>query len=219
MPRVRTAVILCGGRSSRAGVDKQLLPCEGTTLPLAIAAKLRALFPDIIIATNVPERYAGSGCRVVRDVIGGAGPLAGILTGLLHATGEYAYVTAGDMPWPNLEYVRWMTGLLEADSPAAVATAHGPRHLEPLNSIFAVRCRGAMRASLDRGARGVCRFLRGCGQAVFIPEGFARTFSPDWSMFASINTRSDVERFLCGARDTGVRDPGPRGSCLAETGE
>jgi molybdopterin-guanine dinucleotide biosynthesis protein A len=38
--RVKTAVILCGGESSRAGVDKQLLPCEGTTLPKAIARKL-----------------------------------------------------------------------------------------------------------------------------------------------------------------------------------
>jgi molybdenum cofactor guanylyltransferase len=196
MPRVNTALILCGGRSSRAGIDKQLLPCEGTTLPLAVAGKLRALLPNVIIATNAPERYAGSGCMVVRDVVDDAGPLAGILTGLLHASGEYVYVTAGDMPWPNLEYIRWMAELLERDSPAAVVTRHGAHHLEPFNSIFAVRCAGPMRAALDRGEHSVCRFLRGCGRAVFVPEESARRFSPDWSMFASINTRADVKRFL-----------------------
>jgi molybdenum cofactor guanylyltransferase len=196
MPRMDTAVILCGGRSSRAGIDKQLLPCEGTTLPRAVAGKLRALFPNVIIATNLPERYTGSGCMVVRDVMDGAGPLAGILTGLLHASGEYVYVTAGDMPWPNLDFIRWMAGLLETDSPAAVATRHGAHHLEPFNSVFALRCIDPIRAALERGEHSVCRFLRGCGGAVFVPEEFARGFSPDWSMFASINTRADVERFL-----------------------
>lgn len=198
--RARTAVILCGGRSSRAGVDKQTLPCGGTTLPLAIAGKLSSLFPEIIFVTTTPERYAGSGFTAVRDVVADAGPLAGILTGLLRASGEYAYVTAGDMPWPNIDYIRWMAGLLEADSPAAIATRQGADHLEPFNSIFSVRCVATMRAALDRGDRGVCRFLRGCGQAVMVPEEMARAFSPDWSMFASINTRADVQRFLRGAR-------------------
>jgi molybdopterin-guanine dinucleotide biosynthesis protein A len=196
MPRMDTAVILCGGRSSRAGIDKQLLPCEGTTLPLAVAGKLRALFPNVIIATNMPERYAGSGCTVLRDVVDDAGPLAGILTGLLHASGEYVYVTAGDMPWPNLDFIRWMAGLLETDSPAAVATRHGAHHLEPFNSVFAMRCVNPMRAALERGVHSVCRFLRGCGGAIFVPEEFARRFSPDWSMFTSINTPADVEGFL-----------------------
>jgi molybdopterin-guanine dinucleotide biosynthesis protein A len=211
-PRAGTAIILCGGRGSRAGVDKQLLPHEGTTLPLAIAARLRTLFPEIIIATNLPERYAGSGCVVVRDVVNDAGPLAGILTGLLHASGEYAYVTAGDMPWPNLAYIRWMTGLLETDSPAAVTARQGPDHLEPFNSVFAVRCAGSMRAALDRGERGVCRFLRGCGDAVFVPEELARAFSPDGSMFANINTRADVRWFLSGAHapTSAARESRPR---------
>lgn len=198
-PRVTTAIILCGGRSSRAGVDKQTLPCGGTTLPLAIAEKLSALFPEIIFVTTMPERYAGSGFAAVRDVVVDAGPLAGILTGLLRASGEYAYVTAGDMPWPNLDYIRWMAGLLDADSPAAIATRQGAEHLEPFNSILSVRCADAMRSALDRGERGVCRFLRSIGQAVLVPEEIARAFSPDGSMFASINTRADVERFLRGA--------------------
>jgi len=200
LPRMGTAIILCGGRSSRAGVDKQTLPCGGTTLPLAIAKKLSLLFPEIIIVTTTPERYAGSGFAAVRDVVADAGPLAGILTGLLRATGEYAYVTAGDMPWPNLDYIRWMAGLLGADSPAAIATREGPDHLEPFNSIFSVRCAETMGAALDRGERGVCRFLRSIGQGAVVPEAMARSFSPDWSMFASINTRADVERFLRGAR-------------------
>jgi molybdopterin-guanine dinucleotide biosynthesis protein A len=196
MRRAGTAVILCGGKSSRAGVDKQLLPFEGTTLPQAIARKLQPLFPEIIIVTNTPWLYADSGFVVVQDIVKDAGPLAGILTGLSYASNEYAYVTAGDMPHPNLRYIEWMTGLLHTGRVAAVATKEGREHIEPFNSIFAARCATLMEASLTRGERSVSRFLRGCDRVVFVPEGAARRFSPDWSMFASVNTRADVERFL-----------------------
>jgi molybdopterin-guanine dinucleotide biosynthesis protein A len=195
MPRVETAVILCGGESRRAGVDKQLLPCEGTTLPVAIAGKLAALFPEIIIVTNTPGIYAGSRFIVVQDIVRGAGPLGGIYTGLTCASGEYAYVTAGDMPDPNLRYIEWMMRLLERGGVSAMATREGA-HVEPFNSIFAARCAPLVEAALALGERGVSRFLRGCAGAVLIPEEAARVFSPDWGMFASINTRADVQRFL-----------------------
>ena len=196
MPRVDTAVILCGGKSSRAGIDKQLIPCEGTTLPKAIARKLQALFREIIIVTSAPDLYAGSGLVVVRDIVEGAGPLGGIFTGLAYASGEYAYVTAGDMPHTNLRYIEWMTTMLEQGDVTAVATREGSEHIEPFNSIFAARCASLMEASLARGVRSVSRFLRGCNTTVLVAEEDARLFSPDWSMFASINTRADVQRFL-----------------------
>jgi molybdopterin-guanine dinucleotide biosynthesis protein A len=196
MKRTGTAVILCGGKSSRAGFDKQLLPCEGTTLPKAIARKLRALFPQIIIVTNTPGWNADSGLVVVEDIVKDAGPLAGIFTGLSYASSEYAYVTTGDMPHPNLRYIEWMTGLLHTGRVTAVAAREGRGHLEPFNSIFAARCAPLMAASLARGERSVSRFLRGCDGVLFVPEETARRFSPDWSMFAGVNTRADVERYL-----------------------
>jgi molybdopterin-guanine dinucleotide biosynthesis protein A len=194
--RAGTAVILCGGKSRRAGFDKQLLPCEGTTLPKAIARKLQALFPEIIIVTGTPEVYAGSGFVVVEDIVKDAGPLAGIFTGLSYASSEYAYVTAGDMPYPDLRYIEWMTGLLHTGPVTAVAAREGRGHIEPFNSIFAARCATLIEASLAHGERSVSRFLRGCDGALFVSEETARRFSPDWSMFSSVNTRADVERFL-----------------------
>lgn len=196
MLRAATAVILCGGESSRAGFDKQLLPCEGTTLPRAIARKLHCLFEEIIIVTNTPDVYAGSGFVVLQDIVRGAGPLGGIFTGLSRASSQYAYVTAGDMPYPNIPFIEWMMGLLEPGCVAAVAARDGVEHIEPFNSLFAARCAPLMEAALARGERSVSRFLRSCTQAVFVPEETSRAFSPDWSMFASINTRADVQRFL-----------------------
>jgi molybdopterin-guanine dinucleotide biosynthesis protein A len=210
MPPVDTAVILCGGESRRAGVDKQFLPCEGTTLPMAIARRLRPLFREIIIVTNTPAPYAGCGCVVVHDIVAGAGPLGGIITGLTWASSEYVFVTAGDMPNVNVRYIEWMMRMLGRRDTIAVATRDGRGHVEPFTSIFARRCAPLMEASLALGERSVSRFLRGCGRATFVAEETARLFSPEGSMFASINTREDVRRFL-GKRSTCI--PGKGSSC------
>jgi molybdopterin-guanine dinucleotide biosynthesis protein A len=152
-----------------------------------------------IIVTNTPAPYAGCGCVVVHDIVAGAGPLGGIITGLTWASSEYVFVTAGDMPNVNLRYIEWMMRMLGRRDTIAVATREGSEHVEPFNSIFARRCAPLMEAALALGERSVGRFLRGCGSATFVAEETARLFSPDWSMFASINTREDVQRFLARA--------------------
>ena len=44
MSSVDFAVTLRGGKGRRAGLDKQLLHCEGRALPRGIARKLETLF-------------------------------------------------------------------------------------------------------------------------------------------------------------------------------
>jgi molybdenum cofactor guanylyltransferase len=200
MPTVDTAVILCGGESRRAGFDKQLLPHEGTTLPKAIARKLERLFQKIIIVTRAPDLYADTGFMAVEDIVKGAGPLGGIFTALRHSTSDYLYVIAGDMPYPNLEYIEWMMQLLESGDADAVATLEGCDHIEPFNSFFSLRCAPLIEESLARGDRGVGSFLKRCDRAFFVQEEDARRFSPDWSMFLNINTRADVKRYLSTCR-------------------
>jgi molybdopterin-guanine dinucleotide biosynthesis protein A len=191
-----TAVILCGGESRRAGFDKQLIPCGETILPIAIARSLEALFPEIIVVTRTPHLYAATGCMAVPDMVEGAGPLGGIFTGLRHATSDYAYVIAGDMPWRNPAYIEWMSSLLDCGDADAVAARAGGVHLEPFNSFFAVKCAPRIAAALGRGERSISGFLRGCDRAVFVAEDDARRFSPDWSMFRSLNTAAEIEQYV-----------------------
>lgn len=194
--RTGTAVILCGGRSSRAGLDKQQLPLAGTTLPVAIGRQLSSLFRQVIIVTNQPALHAGCGFTVVEDLVKGAGPLGGIFTGLSHAASDYVYVTAGDMPGQNLSWIRWMAALAETGEASAVAALDGRGHVEPLSALFAARAAPEVAEALVRGRGGVGRFLAQLDSAVLVPEQIARRFSPGWQMFAGINTSADVERFL-----------------------
>ena len=106
-----SAVILAGGLSERMGFDKQLMRIGGVRVTDGMAVKLSAEFCEIIISTNKPEYYANAGLITLPDKLG-AGPLAGIYSGLGFCGSEYLYVTACDMPFISLDYIRYMKALI-----------------------------------------------------------------------------------------------------------
>ena len=80
---VRTGVLLAGGSSRRAGVDKRYLVLGGRTLLRRNLEFLRALFPTVVVSVG-PGQAVDLGdappADVVADLWPGASPLAGIAT-------------------------------------------------------------------------------------------------------------------------------------------
>ena len=113
MNRFKSAVILAGGKSSRMGFDKQLLSINGRKLTDKLIITLKHEFDEIIVVSNSPEYYDGTGCVLTGDEFPGRGPLGGIHAGMKAASSRYAYLTACDMPNINLEYIRFMKSRLE----------------------------------------------------------------------------------------------------------
>ena len=70
------AYVLAGGRSSRMGQDKALLPLAGKPLVEHMVAKLRRISDEVSILSNNPElaRFA----PLVPDLRESCGPLGGI---------------------------------------------------------------------------------------------------------------------------------------------
>ena len=72
-------VILAGGKSSRMGRDKALLPVGGRPLLAVQAERWRGVFDALVISADTGERFAAlelAGARIVEDVRPGAGPMA-----------------------------------------------------------------------------------------------------------------------------------------------
>lgn len=212
--QLRTAAVLCGGESRRAGLDKQTLPGADGILPLTIARALRGSFPRVLLVTNRPRLYDGSGFELVEDILRGAGPLGGIHAALRACSGDYLFVIAGDMPRPDLGYIGFMMESLGGGQRIdAVATRIGRGMVEPLCAIYSTRCATPIEDFLARGGRSVGAFLRGLARVAWIEEDEARRFSPDLGMFENINTRDEVDAYLgmearrenaiLGARGTG----------------
>ena len=95
------SVILAGGQSRRMGRNKALLRLDpaGPTLVEGVVAAVAGRGP-IVLVTNTPEEYAFLGLPMVADAPEhpGAGPLAGLYSGLRASTAAYNLTLACDMP-------------------------------------------------------------------------------------------------------------------------
>ena len=92
--------VLTGGRSSRMGRDKALLPIEGSLLVERTAERVRAAAGSVTLI-GAPARYAHLGLPVLPDLVedgGPGGPICGLHTALKTTRADWNLVVACDMP-------------------------------------------------------------------------------------------------------------------------
>jgi molybdopterin-guanine dinucleotide biosynthesis protein A len=92
-----SAIVLCGGRSSRMGRDKATLAFGHETLLARVVRTAQMVVDDVVVVGESDAAWP-DGVRVVRDSVEGLGPLAGLVTGLSVAHGDRALLLACDMP-------------------------------------------------------------------------------------------------------------------------
>ncbi len=92
-----SAIVLCGGRSTRMGRDKASLPFGDELLLSRVVRLLREVAGEVLLVAREGQALP-LGLDAVRDPAEGLGPLAGIAAGLSAITGERAFVCACDMP-------------------------------------------------------------------------------------------------------------------------
>ncbi|RJP66616.1 MAG: molybdenum cofactor guanylyltransferase [Candidatus Abyssobacteria bacterium SURF_17] len=140
---MESVVILAGGKSTRMGRNKALLDFGGETLIERVFRILQEAFEQVIISANDTRAYEFLGAHVVRDVFADAGSLAGIHAGLLHARGQHCFIVACDMPFVNVELVRYLHGFttdFDVVIPQSRYSEPSRTGLEPLHSFYSRNC-------------------------------------------------------------------------------
>lgn len=99
-----TAGILAGGKSSRMGENKVLLPWEGSTFLLHLCSQFEG-FGEILVSVEQTDFYKGIPYKLIEDVKKGYGPLEGLYQIFSAAQKEYIFVAAVDMPFLNQEFI------------------------------------------------------------------------------------------------------------------
>lgn len=127
-------IVLAGGRSTRFGSDKLLVPYRGSPLLHRAIERVGEVSDDVIVVMSpvAADPAMPPGARVVRDSSEGEGPLAGLHAGLLAAVrSDLAVVVGGDMPDLQPTVLRSMVQALHAGvgEAAALGTADGPSPL------------------------------------------------------------------------------------------
>lgn len=182
-----TGVVLAGGKASRmGGQDKGLMPLNGRPLWLHVADCLRPQVDSLVISANRNlQTYQASGLPVIADTLPGfPGPLAGILSVMRQAPGEWFLFCPCDTPFiPNTLFTR-----LEAKrKDAPVVWVHDGERDHPAVVLAHRSLAAQIEDYLARGERRVMVFMREAG-------GHSVDFSDMKAAFRNINTLDDLQR-------------------------
>ncbi len=188
--------VLAGGRSTRMGRDKSLLPLGGQSLIEHAVQLMQQHFERVVIVSDFPERYAFLRLQIIPDQFRGIGPLGGIHAALVNSDTDMVFVSSCDTP---LVPSRLIGHLLEIDSPrrARIPRLHG--ELQPLFGLYERSLLVPMRSSISRGDFSVQNFLKTIDylpvditleHSFYSPEMFANLNNP--LEYHKISQRFDV---------------------------
>lgn len=185
-------VILAGGQNRRmGGADKAFLTVNGQTVFQRTLRLLQRCFPQVVVVSNRPEKYAPFDVQVTADEFVGQGPLAGIHAGLGLVRSPYAFVVACDMPFLRPEPIAFLVQRI-AQHEAVIPCWDGD--IEPLHAIYASSLRGRMGAALQHGSRAIREFLPGV-RVDYVPEAIMRVVRGAEESFRNVNTPEEAARY------------------------
>jgi len=131
--------VLAGGRSSRMGQDKALLPYRGTTLLEYISQIVQQAVGNVAVVGD-PDRYTSLPFPVYPDIEAGCGPLGGVYTALTLSETEWNVIVACDMPGISADVVLTLIHQCEKTTRDCVVAIGPSGDLEPLCAVYRRRC-------------------------------------------------------------------------------
>src|SRR5512133_599706 len=90
-----TAIVLAGGKSTRMGRPKALLPVGGEPLIARVVRTLRAVVDEVVVVSAPGQPVPVLPARVVHDEVAYLGPLSGIRHGVAASRGGFCFVSGG----------------------------------------------------------------------------------------------------------------------------
>ena len=133
MRNVTTAVIFAGGKSSRMGEDKALLPFANyPTLTEFQQDKLNTLFDEVYISAK--ENKFDFDCRVIQDNYRVNSPLVGLISIFESLEAEEVFILSVDAPFVDKETIETLLERHESRCDAIVAQS--PSGVQPLCGLY-----------------------------------------------------------------------------------
>ena len=191
-----TSIILAGGRSSRLGREKHTEVIAGESLLKRAAGRLKHLSQEILIV--VSQRQARSSrslytypeTRTVVDLYPGKGSVGGIFTGLVHSSNFLNLVVACDMPFLNLDLLKYM---IDSAKGFDVVIPRVDDQLEPLHAIYSRNCLKPMENQIKQGNLKIRGFFDSV-KVKYVDKDELDKLDPEHLSFFNINTEAELEK-------------------------
>jgi molybdenum cofactor guanylyltransferase len=191
--------LIAGGLSTRYGAPKALAHVGGERIVDRVLAALAAATAAQIAIVNDPAIAATLAVPSTPDLVGDAGALGGIHAALARAgeSGADAVLAVGcDTPFLPAALLRELCDGYAAAEPRPdvfAAESGGPRGIEPLCAVYAVRCLPAIEAALERGDRRLIGFHADVTVGR-LPLDAVRRHGDPATLFLNVNTPEDRAR-------------------------
>lgn len=169
-----SAIVLAGGKSSRMGQDKALIPIGGVPLLQLICSVAESCTNTVYIVTPWTERYhhlSLPSCQFIREDTANSrllpcspaplhGPLVGFAQGLAQVQTDWVLLLACDLPRLRVEVLQaWATELDNVEDEAIAALAHHSKGWEPLCGFYRRRCLPQLLEFISQGGRSFQQWL------------------------------------------------------------
>jgi len=161
-----TAIILVGGKSSRMGQDKSLLPVNGIPLLLGVYQVAAACANRVYFITPWQERYQDllpeNSIFIREDLLLGEtqGPLVAFSQGLAQVETEWVLLLACDLPKLRIETLKaWIEKLVDVREDAIAFLAHHPKGWEPLCGFYRRSSLPGLNEFINQGGRSFQQWL------------------------------------------------------------
>jgi molybdopterin-guanine dinucleotide biosynthesis protein A len=175
-----TGVIFAGGRSTRMGHDKALVPFRGRPMIEHVAAALREAGLPVIVAGWQESIADADSIPDLPDV--GGGPAAGLASVYEHLDGGDLFAVAVDQPLLRPETVH---RLLQLPGDAVVPIAGG--HPQVTCALYREPCRAALQTLLREGDTNL-RMLLGAVAVTYVRRAEWSRWGEDGSSWKSLDT-------------------------------
>lgn len=149
--------MLTGGRSTRMGRDKALLPFRGRTLVEWVAEQAREAAGEVRLV-GAPERYGHLEIPCIAERYAGCGPLSGIEAALREGGAEWSLIVACDMPGLAVPFLKELLAGVGPDVDVVV-TVNEAERVEPLCAVYGAQALAAVQRALEAGAFAVWEVL------------------------------------------------------------
>ncbi len=190
-----TSIILAGGKNLRLGSNKALEIIGGKSLIERVIERVKLLSNQTLIVTS-PGQLAPpvvGEVEVLVDLYPGKGPLGGIYTGLLASRSSHNVAVACDMPFLNIELLRYMIELSRDFD--AVVPRLGEGMVEPLHAIYSKGCLDNMKTQLEHNHLQISHLLAML-RVRYIEQTECQKFDPQLLTFFNINCQLDLGRAI-----------------------
>jgi molybdenum cofactor guanylyltransferase len=188
-----SCIILAGGKSTRLGRNKVVEKIGNQSLLERVVSSLSSFKSDIFIVSakdsSLPQLTDYPMVKIVEDIYPGKGSLGGIYSGLVSSRSFYNLVVACDMPFLNLDLLRYMLDIAGGND--VVVPRISQDIFEPLHAIYTKNCIAPLEL-LIRKDRFKILELYPMVKVRYVKVDEIDRFDPEHLSFFNVNTEADL---------------------------